>query len=138
VIKKHFFEHLAQTTNKIKVAKNGNKTMFMHTWGFRFLDIINYLGPGTSYEKWVKATNVSQRNLGYHTNGLTPPKSLIFQGFQTIQNGIRSKREDIFSLWMSMQGARDFSKKRGCAPSKTGCVSTIISMWLPVLRLWKR
>jgi len=29
--------------------------MFMHTWGFRFLDIINYLGPGTSYEKWVKA-----------------------------------------------------------------------------------
>ena len=29
--------------------------MFLLTWGFRFLDIINYLGPGTSYEKWVKA-----------------------------------------------------------------------------------
>ena len=29
--------------------------MFLLTWGFRFLDIINYLGPGTSYKKWVKA-----------------------------------------------------------------------------------
>ena len=29
--------------------------MFMKTAGFRFVDIINYLGPGTSYDKWVKA-----------------------------------------------------------------------------------
>jgi len=29
--------------------------MFLLTWGFCFLDIINYLGPWTSYEKWVKA-----------------------------------------------------------------------------------
>ena len=29
--------------------------MFLLTSGFRFLDIMNYLGPGTSYEKWVKA-----------------------------------------------------------------------------------
>ena len=37
------------------MAKIGNKTMFVLTWGLdRFLDI-NYLGPGTSYEKWVKA-----------------------------------------------------------------------------------
>ena len=29
--------------------------MFLLTKIFRFLDIINYLGPGTSYDKWVKA-----------------------------------------------------------------------------------
>ena len=29
--------------------------MFILTSGFRFLDIMNYLGPGTTYEKWVKA-----------------------------------------------------------------------------------
>ena len=29
--------------------------MFLLTEDFRFLDIINYLGPGTSYDKWAKA-----------------------------------------------------------------------------------
>ena len=36
-------------------AKNGNKIMFLLTWGFRVLDIINYLSPGTSYERLMKA-----------------------------------------------------------------------------------
>ena len=55
LIKNHFAGRLAETSPKVRVAKNGNKTMFLLTWGIRFLDIINYLGPGTSYEKWVKA-----------------------------------------------------------------------------------
>ena len=54
-IKNYFAEHLAETANKVRVAKNGNRTIVYLTWGFRLLDIINYLGPGTSYEKWVKA-----------------------------------------------------------------------------------
>jgi len=54
LIKNHFAGRLADTSPKVRVAKNGNKTMFLLTWGFRFLDIINYLGPGTSYDKWVK------------------------------------------------------------------------------------
>ena len=29
--------------------------MFMITPELRFLDAMNYLGPGTSYDKWVKA-----------------------------------------------------------------------------------
>ena len=40
---------------KVQVRKNVNKTMYMKTNGFRFVDIINYLGPGISYEKWVNA-----------------------------------------------------------------------------------
>ena len=55
LIKKHFAEKLADTTNKVRVAKNGNKIMFLLTSGFRFLDIMNYLAPGTTYERWVKA-----------------------------------------------------------------------------------
>ena len=51
LIKKHFVERLSNTTHKVRVAKNGNKIMFLLTDEFRFLDIINYLGPGTSYEK---------------------------------------------------------------------------------------
>ena len=55
LVKRHFAEHLADTTNRVRVAKNGEKTMFLLTSGFRFLDIQNYLGPGTSYGKCVKA-----------------------------------------------------------------------------------
>ena len=51
LIKGHFAYRLADTTGKIRVAKNGNKIMFMLSNNFRFLDIINYLSPGTSYEK---------------------------------------------------------------------------------------
>ena len=55
VIKEHFAELLADTTAKVKVGKKANKTMFTKTAGFQFLDIINYLAPATSYDKWVKA-----------------------------------------------------------------------------------
>ena len=54
LIKEHFAELLADTTRKVQVAKKANTTMFMKTDHFRFLDIINYLGPGTSYETWVR------------------------------------------------------------------------------------
>jgi len=50
LIKKHFADRLAGPTGKGRVAKNENKIMFLLTWGFRYLGIINYLGPGTSYE----------------------------------------------------------------------------------------
>jgi len=55
LIGEHFAERLSDTTGKVRVAKNGNKIMFLLIQVFRFLDIINYLGPGTSYEKWTKA-----------------------------------------------------------------------------------
>ena len=53
LIRKHFAERLSDTTGKVRVAKNGNKIMFILTNSFSFLDIMNYLGPGTSYEKSV-------------------------------------------------------------------------------------
>ena len=55
LIKTHFAEELADTTQNVRVAKKGNKTIFIVTDGFRFPDIMNYLGPGTSYDKWIKA-----------------------------------------------------------------------------------
>ena len=55
LIKTHFVKKLADTASKVRVAKNSNKIMFLLTSGFRFLDIMNYLGPGTTYERWVKA-----------------------------------------------------------------------------------
>ena len=55
LIKNHFAAELADTNKKVRVAKNGSKIMFLLTDRLRFLDIINYLGPATSYDKWLKA-----------------------------------------------------------------------------------
>ena len=90
LIKNHLAERLAKTTNKVRVAKNGNKTMFLLTWGFRFLDIINYLGPGTSYEKWVKAYECKWVKSWFPYEWFATPEYLIFLGSQNMRSGIRS------------------------------------------------
>ena len=80
LIKKYFAEHLADTTGKVRVAKNGNKIMFLLTWGFRFLDIINYLGPGTSYEKWVKAYECNTVKSWFPYEWFDSPEKLDYPG----------------------------------------------------------
>ena len=53
LIKQYFVEKLADTCTKVKVATQGSKTTFIITPEFKFLDVINCIGPGTSYDKWV-------------------------------------------------------------------------------------
>ena len=76
LIKEHFAELLAGTTNKVQVAKKANTTMFIKTDHFRFLDIINYLGPGTSYEAWVKAYGCSAQKSWLPYEWLDTPEKL--------------------------------------------------------------
>lgn len=80
LIKNCFVEHLSDTTNKVRVAKNGHKIMFLLTKGFRFLDIINYLGPGTSYEKWVKAYECSSEKSWFPYEWFDSVEKLDFPG----------------------------------------------------------
>ena len=80
LIKKYFAERLADTTNKVRVAKHGNKIMFILTSGFRFLDIINYLGPGTSYEKWVKAYECKTVKSWFPYEWFDRPEKLDYPG----------------------------------------------------------
>ena len=80
LIKKYFVERLAEKTKKIKVAKKGKKTMFMHTEGFRFLDIINYLAPATNYDKWVKAYGSETEKSWFPYDWFDNPKKLDFEG----------------------------------------------------------
>jgi len=45
--------------------------MFIITPEFKFLDVINYLGPGTSYDKWVKAYGINRQSHCFRMSGLT-------------------------------------------------------------------
>ena len=80
LIREHFAERLSDRTNKVKVAKNGNKIMFLLTQGFRFLDIINYLGPGTSYEKWTKAYECTAEKSWFPYKWFDTPEKLDHPG----------------------------------------------------------
>ena len=80
LIKKYFAERLADTTNKVRVAKHGNKIMFLLTSGFWFLDIINYLGPGTSYGKWVKAYECKAEKSWFPKEWFDRPEKLDYPG----------------------------------------------------------
>jgi len=56
LIKKYFVEQVTNGVAKVKVGRKATRTIFLITAGYRFLDVVNYLGPGTSsYDKWVKA-----------------------------------------------------------------------------------
>ena len=80
LIKSHFASAVAEENKKVKVAKKGNKTMFLLTSRARFLDIINYLGPGTSYEKWVKAYGSEAAKAWFPYEWFDGPEKLDYQG----------------------------------------------------------
>jgi len=97
LIKNHFAGRLAETSPKVRVAKNGNKTMFLFTWGFRFLDIINYLGPGTSYEKWVKAYECKTEKSWFPYEWFDTPEKLDFPGLPKYEWYLKLKREYVLT-----------------------------------------
>ena len=80
LIREHFAERLSDTTGKVRVAKNGNKIIFILSKNFRFLDIINYLGPGTSCEKWVKAYECETVKSWFPYEWFDTPEKLNFRG----------------------------------------------------------
>ena len=51
LIRQHFIPLLAQDPGTFAAEKNG-RIMFINTPKFKFLDVLNYLGPGITYEKW--------------------------------------------------------------------------------------
>ena len=80
LIKEHFAERLSDTTGKVRVAKNENKIMFLFFKDFRFLDIIIYLGPGVSYEKWIKAYECSSEKTWFPYEWFDSPETLNYPG----------------------------------------------------------
>ena len=53
LIRKYFVPVMTQDCGIFAAEKNG-RIMFINTPKFKFLDVMNYLAPGITYEKWVK------------------------------------------------------------------------------------
>ena len=53
LIRKYFVFHLGQEAGVFAGEKNG-RIMFIQTPHYKFLDVMNYVSPGTRCDRWVK------------------------------------------------------------------------------------
>ena len=97
----------------------------MKTNGFRFVDIINYLGPGTSYKKWVKAYGFSVQKSWLSYEWLNSPEKLNYPGLPDYPGWYsRLKSGYVLSLSEYQEGKKIFKEKGGeCKHSQTGYVN---------------
>ena len=79
LIKKYFVTHIG-TEKAVTAAKKQGKIMFMSTENFKILDIMNYSGPGTSYEKWVKTCGSTQTKSWLPYEWFTNADKLDYEG----------------------------------------------------------
>ena len=79
LIRKHFIPLLAQDPGTFAAEKNG-RIMFINTPKFKFLDVLNYLGPGITYEKWVKTYGATLTKSWLPYEWLDSPDKLDFPG----------------------------------------------------------
>ena len=113
LIKEHFAERLSDTTGKVRVAKNGNKIMFILTKNFRFLHIINYLAPGTSYEKWVKANECETVKSWFPYEWFDSPEKLDFQGLPKYEDWYSKLKGGYVLTREEWKGCQRLFKEKG-------------------------
>ena len=113
LIREHFAERLSDTTGKVRVAKNGNKIMFILSKNFRFLDIINYLGPGTSYEKWVKAYECETVKSWFPYEWFDTPEKLDFRGLPKYEDWYSKLKGGYVLTRDEWEGCQRLFKEKG-------------------------
>ena len=79
LIRQNFIPLLAQDPGTFAAEKNG-RIMFINTPKFKFLDVLNYLGPGITYEKWVKTYGATLAKSWLPYEWFDSPDKLDFPG----------------------------------------------------------
>ena len=79
LIRQHFIPLLAQDPGTFAAEKNG-RIMFINTPKFKFLDVLNYLGPGITYKKWVKTYGATLAKSWLPYEWFDSPDKLDFPG----------------------------------------------------------
>jgi len=105
-------EKICETTDKPVVCKNGKKVMFVKTDEFRFLDVMNYTGPGVSYDKWVKAYGCESTKSWMPYYWFDCPEKLDFQRLPEYSNWFSKLKGDyVLTLDEFKQCQRLFEEK---------------------------
>ena len=70
LIQTYFMKHCANERGLAEASKNG-QIMYLKSVNYKFLDIMNYLAPSTTYDKWVKAYEAKQTKSWLPSSGST-------------------------------------------------------------------
>ena len=79
LIRQYFIPLMAQDPGVFAAEKNG-RIMFITTPKFKFLDVVNYLAPGITYDKWVKTYGATLTKSWLPYEWLDSPDKLDFPG----------------------------------------------------------
>ena len=79
LIRKYCIPQLANENGVFAAEKNG-RIMFINTPQFKFLDIMNYLAPGITYDKWVKTYGATQTKSWLPYEWFDSPDKLYYPG----------------------------------------------------------
>ena len=79
LIRKYFVPLMAQDKDVFAAEKNG-RIMFISTPKFKFLDVLNYLAPGITYDKWVKTYGATLTKSWLPYEWFDSPAKLDFPG----------------------------------------------------------
>ena len=79
LIRKYFVTQLAQENGVLAAEKEG-RIMFIKTPRYNFLDIMNYMSPGTTYDKWVKTYGAKQTKSWLPYEWFDSPDKLDYPG----------------------------------------------------------
>ena len=83
----------------------------MKTKGFRFVDLFNYLGPGTTYEKWVKAYGCSDRKSWFCYEWFDSTEKLNYPGLPDYSEWYSRRRVKMSSRSEFQQCKKIFIEK---------------------------
>lgn len=92
LIKQYFVEELSSTTNKVNVGARGRQTMFINTPQLNFLDLMNYLGPGTPLSKFITTYGCKDEKSWFPYEWMDSPDKLDYPGLPEMKHWYTSMK----------------------------------------------
>ena len=77
---RQYFVPLMVRDNDVFAAEKNGRIMFINTPKFKFLDVVNYLAPGITYDKWVKTYGATLTKSWLPYEWFDSPDKLDFPG----------------------------------------------------------
>ena len=112
LIRQHFIPLLAQDPGTFAAEKNG-RIMFINTPKFKFLDVLNYLGPGITYEKWVKTYGATLAKSWLPYEWFDSPDKLDFPGLPPYMAGYSKLKGEYVLTLKEYDDCHRIFKERG-------------------------
>ena len=136
LIRKYFISHLGQ--EKVDSGEKQGQIMYMKTPQFVFLDVINYLAPGITYDKWVKTYGAKQTKSWLPYEWFDSADKLDYKGLPLYRCWFSQLKNSFTLKPKEYDECKRVFQERGCRSSETGWSTTIIWMLLPFSKLSRK